>query len=131
MKLFLILTLLATNVYAVGRRVTFTSGSPGVTTYDTTGKSLIVSEVGDMRHWDLYNYTSYDLDCIFYNSSVNAPANGNGVGPGGGGSQTREIFLVASERLPLHDFLTNRGTSVYCRGDAAAPTSGELLINAW
>lgn len=129
MKFWIFLTLIVTTqCYAGGRRVTFTGASAGVTTYTTGAKSLIASEVGSMVHWDLYNYTPYDMDCVFTSDSINAPSNGNGSI---GGSQTSEIFLLASERLPMTDFKTRRGTSLYCRGDVSAPTVGEFVVNYW
>lgn len=120
--------LISLNCYAAGRRVTFTSGSPGVATYSTAGKSLIASEVGSMTNWELTNYTAFDMDCVFTSDSANAPANGNGSA---GGGFTKEFFLTASEHLPLYNFTTGSRTSVYCRGDVSAPTSGEFILNSW
>jgi len=122
--IFGILVLLSVNAFAgFTRRVTFTVGSPMPTSYSASdAKSLIASELLAHRNLSLVNYTGYDIDCVFGNSSSTAPTVLLSQVPNG-------ISLVASEHVVLNNFMTSK--NMYCKGTNAAVVSGTLTIIGW
>jgi hypothetical protein len=114
-----------------GRHVVFTSGNSLPVTYGTGSQSLVASEMFSMKHLNLTNRSNYSIACLSVAGDVgsNTPFAANAPATPPNGREGREIFLAASESVRLMDFYPSE--NLFCRGEFAPVTSGDLYMNAW
>lgn len=120
MKKLLFLILAVTPIFALkSRQVVFSAANPLPTSYSTSNtQSLVLSEVGTSNKNLIFLTTATDVVCHLSGKASNTVP-----------TSSQEVFLVASEPMPIKDI--GGVANIYCKSSTAAKTTGWLSVLAY